>query len=393
MTLVRGAMEKLSTQLRGFDSHDAMWTPAVDDPVTQLVALGSEVCRCDFYLDWTFKNSPGGSTPAQNINSAVQWAQKMRAQSPPIAPFLVLTQENVPFFPLLDPVSCIAGLKSLTTAIPGLRMELGNEIEAGFQSADGIWDGPTLANAKLYATWYNKIAAVIKAFDPTCQMSPAPVSNINPGGWGDQFIQFLLEAGIDQDLIDIWYVHMYSWPSNVPPIPSNPFLDIATATKRWQSWGLRVPVGLSETGFWSWSQNSPSTGIGTFPEMTPALQAQYLTELLQTPGVQALPVVILYSLADNGGEQFGVTVWNNWPTGALVQKPSFAAVQALWNPAITPPPAENYQSLYHSALAQIGNRDNEMLIWAAANPETPGQAFVRKIVGEDSAWFKTHPAS
>ena len=212
------------------------------------------------------------------------------------------------------------------------------------------------------------------------------MANINPGGWGDQWIGFLLQAGINQALIDIWYVHAYSWPANVPPIAANPFLDLAGATARWKALGLKVPVGLSECGWWSTTSNSPVSGLGTFPEMTPALQAQYLTTFLQRADIQALPVVIVYCLADNGGEQFGLTVWDNWPTGPLVPKPSFAAVQALWVPAA--PPVTNDKAAYQAALTHISNREaamrtqvNNINAWLTANPHAAGHAEVSELAG------------
>ena len=378
------------TQLRGLDSHDAMWTPANDDPVTQLAAVGARVCRCDMYAAWTFSNSAGGSTPAQNIASVAAWAAKMRSASPPIQPHLVMTQENVPWFPQLDTASCVAGMTALVKAIPGLHLEWGNEIEGG-RVVNNVPEGPTQPNALAYVIQFADIVAAVKTADPTCEISPAPVANINPGGWGDQWMQLTLAAGLGAVPYDIHYVHAYSWPANVPPVSQNFYLDVATAKARWQGWGLKVDVGLSEFGWWSFTQNSPPSVWGTvYPEMTPALQAQYLTQFLQLPAIQALPVLILYSLADSGNEQFGLTVWNNWPTGALTPKPSFAAVQALWKP----PPVTNYQSLYQAAIAQIQSVGvNQPTQWLAQNPGQPARTYLASLAGKNAAWLKGHPSS
>ena len=118
--------------------------------------------------------------------------------------------------------------------------------------------------------------------------------------------------------------------------------------------------------------------------MTQTLQATYITEFLQAITGYGLSVVIVYELGDGGSQLFGLMT-ANW----AAQKPSYAAVQAIWASAPPLPPPSDKAS-YTAALLHIANRAaamqseyNAIESWLAnpANAHLTGRAEVSAIAG------------
>ena len=122
--------------------------------------------------------------------------------------------------------------------------------------------------------------------------------------------------------------HFYTWPDNEPPSSlagqAETFMTTAAVTK---------PAWITEGGFQSLTTNS-GNGLA---EMTPALQAEYLPELIQlVVGIALVEAFFIYCLADYGsGSSAGY--WGlvdrpppSGPDADANPKPSFAAVQAIF---------------------------------------------------------------
>jgi hypothetical protein len=300
--------------LVGINSNDAMWTPTADLPSGAVKQLEAKAWRSDCYLT----NLTSGNI-ALNLARIVGWATTARMIG--CQPILVLTWTNA----LVDTNAAIAAVQLLCAAIPGLWIEWGNEWESA------LMEGPTEARAEAYVAQFAAIVPAGKSADPTSKWSPSPVANIDVGWWGDTWTLYTLEAGLAAVPYDWHFVHAYTWPANVPPVQNgivSHYLDIVPAIARWTSEGLKMPVGVTECGF----QSSTAGDTNGLPEMTPALQSQYLLELLELPGFKSLPVLLVFTLCDSAGGTYGLCTWPKWPTGPQVLKPAYKTVKALWTP-------------------------------------------------------------
>lgn len=162
----------------------------------------------------------------------------------------------------------------------------------------------------------------MKAADPTCVVHMGPVANISNGSGGYNFLKGCYEAGV-AGFFDILSFHCYSWPGNGTYLTTkngSPLdQQITGALIPLQAeYGDKSPLWLTETGWLS-------SGTGQTPDMTDALQSQYLVQWIER--LQQLPVAVVfqYCLID------WTTTYGFW---GLVdfngnKKPSFSAVQAL----------------------------------------------------------------
>lgn len=297
----------LAGPLFGMNGHDLMWATA---PVAQLTALGAKVHRCDLAAEvaynvgagYTYGNCLGTPGCATAVGT---WASDLRAAG--IQPFVVITFTSIP-----DPTVFAADLAALVKAVPGLWIEVGNEL-----------DGTSMATQVTeYLAMFSAAVKAAVVADPTCKIGPAPVSNINPGGGGWNWLSKLFAGGLASIAYDFLPFHNYPWPSALGPTVVwasgysvetmiDPFIAQCTA------WGNKAPCWMTEGGY-------QSVDASATPNMTPALQASYLTAFLASPQVKALAVALVYELVDGGGETYGLI------DGSGTEKPAFAAVASAF---------------------------------------------------------------
>lgn len=207
----------------------------------------------------------------------------------------------------------------LVAAIPGLWLSHINEWDLYEYSYDANHAITVAAYAELLQLTY----PLAKKADPTCKVLSGPLANINAGnddGYADLNALYTLLPNW-YEYVDIEDVHGdYAWPKN---------LSAATAgVVGWfNTWlALRAAKGntlkwiISEGGFQSLTTSSGDSS----PEMTPALQATYLVQLIQLLEpftAQGLIGFLIYCLGED--DYWGLIDSNG------VNKPAFAAVQTL----------------------------------------------------------------
>jgi hypothetical protein len=221
---------------------------------------------------------------------------------------------------------------AIAAACPGIWWEIGNECNS---------NSPGLAST--YVPFFSTTVTALKAADSTCKVGPAPISNLNGGASGQIWYQALFTNGLAAVDYDFTPIHWYQYPSNLPPRVA---FDAGgppggSGTTPWESyittiqtvlagWGNVKPVWLTETGWWEVTTGNSGDG---YPDMTQALQSQYITEFIADVPSLNLPVVLFYALYDSGSEQFGWMNVTNYETSsqAYTPRPVYTAVAALWN--------------------------------------------------------------
>lgn len=293
-----------STYEFGINDHFLMWSAPSAYPIAIMQKLGVKVCRNDLILTYD----------PTNITSKVQtWAGMLRTAG--IQPMVVVTFSTLP-----DTTTFAAQMGALAAACPGVWWEIGNEIEA-----------PGAIPATSYVPFFAATVKAMQASDPTCKVGPSPVSNINGGGGGWNYTQGMFTAGLAAIPYDFIPFHWYQYPGNIPPnvsfywgatTPPLFFDDISIWTKQLAAWGNTKPAWLTEFGYESLTTSSKDPGTA-FPEMTEALQSQYILEELTAFTNYDIPVVLAYSLAD-AGQTYG---W--YTSGWVTPKAVAAAIQTL----------------------------------------------------------------
>jgi len=224
-------------------------------------------------------------------------------------------------------------IASIAAACPGIWWELGNECDQGSPN-----------NAANYMPLYNRVVAAIKAADPTALVGPCPVANINIGGSGINWLQTLVTNGLATATMDFLPIHDYPIPNNIEGnVPWAGGLSAETmipvALAQFTTWGLNPPKGvwLTEWG-WQWQDSSTPPSV-----MTLALQATYCVQFMQYLNGAGLPVVIAYSMADEGQYYGWMNVTNQGAAGqTYTPRPVYTAVQNLIGAlaqTVTPVPA------------------------------------------------------
>lgn len=302
-----------STYQFGMNEHFLMWTAPSAYPIAIMQKLGVKVCRNDLYGDGKTSSFTGALTSAKTISGVQTWATALRAGG--IQPLVVVT------FPgKVLPAAFASDMATLAAACPGIWWEIGNELDAS-----GI-------SAASYVPFFAATVKAVQTADSTCKIGPSPVSNIDQGGGGWGFTQKMFATGLAAIPYDFHPFHSYQYPGNIPPnvtffhgtLGTPTFLEaIPFFIEQLTTWGNTKPPWLTEFGYKSLTTNSkdPTT---LYPEMTEALQAEYvLQELAALKGFN-IPVAIVYELGDGGGETYG---WYtaNW----AAPKEVVAAVQAL----------------------------------------------------------------
>ena len=287
----------------GINDHDLMW--ASNPPLAQLKALGAKVHRCDlgaeaqFNTAYNFGDCLGTPGCAGVVGG---WASQLRTID--CQPMIVFGFTSLP-----TPSVFADDLAALVEAVPGLWIEVGNELDA---ESFSIPEYITLLAAAVTAA---------HEADPTCKIGPSPVGNINYDGSGWNWLEKAFAAGLAAIPYDFLPFHNYPWPTALAPTVDwagtwNAETLIAPFIAQCATWGNKAPCWLTEFGW-------QSTDTSATPNMTEALQASYLSEFIQSAEVQSLPVAIIYELGDGGGQVYGLI------DAGGTKKPAFAAVSAL----------------------------------------------------------------
>jgi exo-beta-1,3-glucanase (GH17 family) len=130
------------------------------------------------------------------------------------------------------------------------------------------------------------------------------------------------------DYIDNDGWHFYAYPDNNPPS------SLAGQTQAFiTSSGVTKPSWITEGGY----QSLTALGNG-MAEMTPALQAAYLPELINlVVGIELIEAFFIYCLADYGTAGQDAGYWGlidtpppSGPDTDSNPKPSFAAIQSFF---------------------------------------------------------------
>lgn len=342
--------------LLGVNDHDLMWSSAAvqEQVIGYMVALGIKVHRCDLY-----------EADLPDIDTVSTWVSQLKAAG--IQPLIPVT-----FSSLINTGTAITGISELCAAVPGLWLEWGNEL-----------DSPYWINMSAYVSQFSQIVLAVQATDPTAKIGCAPVSNINAGGSGWVWKKDYVAAGGNKIPVNFDPIHDYVWPGNVPPLANwaGGYSSISLIPQWQAAFPCKAPTWITEAGYPSLTTNSPPSSAGVqYPEMTPALQSQYIMQFLQNVPSN-IPVVVLYELGDGGGQVFGLMT-----AGWLAPKPIYTALAAAYGPVA--PPVENYQQLWQTDQTHIRNRivawQNEaqsIAAWLALNTKIAGRAEVSAILG------------
>jgi hypothetical protein len=289
----------------GLNNHDLMWNDTHDYPIAQLTAVGAKVFRNDLIADAGSHGQTGVFGSTECCVTVDDWSTKLRAAG--IQPLIVIT-----FVSLLDTPTMVAGVEAIVKGTPGLWIEWGNELD---------YQAPSITAAE-YVAQFEAIVTAAHAADPTCKIGPQPIANINPGGDGMVNMQAMADAGLFNIDFDFLPFHCYPWPSATgPTVPWDGAFTVESLIP--QATASITAMGYKTGIFWITEFGYQSVDTSATPNMTPALQSQYILEEFTSPQFDAIPVLISYELQDGGGQVYG------WMDANLVAKPVYTAVAAL----------------------------------------------------------------
>ena len=303
--------------------------------LAQMKALGAKYVRSQVtwnYGPQTFFNADGSydttvteqanavSALAQTLGLTVLWLIDgfVSSATPPTTGVGNYT-EGLPHTPqaYADAVAWFA------SQVKGAHIELVNEPNGYAQ-----WNGSVPLTASDFATALPLVYAKAKAADPTCFIHMAPVSGVNSSAltWRQSLLAALPSFA---EYIDFDGWHFYTYPDNEPPSSL-----VGQAATFIESAGVTKPSWVTEGGYQSLTTDS---GNG-LPEMTPALQAEYLPQLIDLiVGTELVEAFFIYCLQDYGTGS-GAGYWGlidqdaqNWgPDADESPKPAFAVIQNLF---------------------------------------------------------------
>ena len=183
--------------------------------------------------------------------------------------------------------------------------------------------------------------------------------------------EYCFQSGLARVPYDLLTFHAYSYPDYLAP-SLDEHLPRRGRFHFPNGWGNTKPYAVTECGF-EWG----ATG------MSPALQATYVTEMLEQFVLYGLEFVCVYELLDNlpgygppnpaTDETFGfVAVSGTQQSPVFTPHPVYGAVQSLYT---APSPAPTDKANYQAALTHITNR---------------AQAMQKKSTRRTPGWRPTH---
>jgi hypothetical protein len=223
----------------------------------------------------------------------------------------------------ITPQDFATAMGELVKNCPGLHLEIINEPDY-YTYGSGA---QTQLTPSVYVEALKMSYPVMKAADKTCTVHLGPVANINLGGGGYNWLAAVYALGA-VGFYDVFSFHLYPWRGNrtwetsdTGPLDTQITGNLAALRAKFND---TSPMWLTETGWQSVTTNSGDTS----PEMTPALQSQYLVSFLDRLK-QLYPkpdVVVVYCLQDYNGAN---GAWGLIDIDEVTLKPSFTAVQTL----------------------------------------------------------------
>lgn len=367
--------------LFGMNGHDIWYIPQANwqANVDMLANMGVKVYRQDFYQGATFSgNGVSWATSGTTISQACvdlfsAFAAKLVAAG--IQPLFVFGGNGAN--PPSNYSDFASQLAQLCAAVPGLWIEIGNEIELSFQWNAGN-GGITAAE---YVSLLSDCVTACHNADPTCMIGPSPVANINSGGGGYNWMTSLFGANLTSVDYDFLPFHLYgSWGSNgTDPPPNDNFggsYSTNTLASFWTGYctgkGNTKPYFMTECGF-------QSTDASSTPNMNEALQAAYATgyngssagytgqPFLTAPDVIDLPVVLWYDLIDDTSSGYGSS---GSQTYGIFTYPSDSSGEAE---------AANEKTVYTALVDEFGGSQSPTVSTTSLPNGTEGTAYSQTL--------------